>query len=55
MLRTDAGTSETPRPAATKLTSVAVSATSCAATGWKPWASHASSTASCTTERKCDG
>ena len=32
MLRTDAGTSDTPRPAATKLTSVAVSATSCAAT-----------------------
>ena len=29
MLRTDAGTSETPSPAATKLTSVAVSPTSC--------------------------
>src|SRR3954447_20328084 len=46
MLRTDAGTSETPSPAATKLTRVAVSATSWAATGLKPRAAQASSTAS---------
>ena len=55
MFCTEAGTSETPSPAATKLTSVAVSATSWAATGSKPCAAQASSTASCTTERKCDG
>ena len=36
MLLTDAGTSETPSPAATKLTRVAVSATSWAAVGLKP-------------------
>src|SRR3954454_17608083 len=46
MLATDAGTSETPSPAATKLTRVAVSATSWAATGLKPRAAQASSTAS---------
>jgi hypothetical protein len=55
MCRTDSGTSETPSPAATKLTSVDVSDTSSATLGRKPWAAHVSSTASWTTERKCDG
>ena len=40
MWRTDSGTSETPSPAATKLTSVAVSDTSSATRGRKPCAAH---------------
>ena len=55
MWRTDAGTSDTPTPAATKLTRVAVSDTSSATRGRNPCAAHVSSTASWVTERKCDG
>ena len=46
MWRVDSGTSDTPSPAATKLTSVAVSDTSCATRGRKPWAAQVSSIAS---------
>jgi hypothetical protein len=42
-------------PAATRLTSVAVSATSWTTTGVNPALRHAASTASCITERKWDG
>ncbi len=52
---TDSGTSEMPMPAATNDTSVAVSETSGATVGAKPWREQTSSTASCSVERKCEG
>ena len=42
-------------PAATKLTSVEVSATSIATIGEKPWSAQVASTAAWTTERALEG
>jgi hypothetical protein len=52
---TEAGTRATPSPAATKATSVDVSATSCTFAGLNPARWQASNTASYTTDRLCEG